>query len=319
MGIDLNIKARLEGRFRLQTKDAKTGRLTQDTGWFKNLITDSGLDQIGNLSGVSGQSYYPTVATDAFVGTGNTAPANTDTQMTSYLASVGGGTGKHPYATSYVAGPPAYWSAVASWDFPEGSATGNIAEVGAGSIFDSSTNPPTYTLFSHALVVDSNGNPTTITVLSTEVLTLSYELRCYIDTTDNTGTASISGTSYNITWRAQSINIPPPIVNSLSNNQYGWRRLHCSDATALGSITSTPTGGRSSRTYASLSSYISGSYQMSATWAMGINEINFANGISTMWFECSVLKVQILFNNPIPKSSNYKMTITATVSWARYP
>lgn len=312
MTINIHVDKKYKGRFRLCVRDVETGEVTKDTGWFDNLITNSGLDQVGS-DNPTGMSYYPEFAQSAFVGTGNTTPAYTDTQMTSYLAHVGG---NHVYsATSYVAGPPAYWTVTASWDFAAGSATGNIAEVGVGSVY--ATSPLNYTLFSHALVLDGSGNPTTITVLSTEVLTLTYELRCYIDVTDHTGTATISGTSYSITWRPWGITSGPSLTVPLSNASYGWSFLEVSNQ-PLSADTTNPSGGTANNTAPTPATYTNGSYQTSATWSFGINDGNVSGGIQTMWFQCTGLQVQIQFSPNIPKNNNYQMTITPTVSWARY-
>ena len=94
--------------------------------------------------------------------------AFTDTQLTSFLALQYDNSGNRcSQNTSYNAGPPAYWQGQRSWQFPAGSATGNIAEIGCGPLGPSAT-PPVggpY-LFSHALVVDGGGHPTVSRYLS---------------------------------------------------------------------------------------------------------------------------------------------------------
>ena len=189
----MNMEGGLAGFYQLIVRDVATGKITKQTEPFKNLITNSGLDYffIG-FPDPFGNSW---VLQGAYVGTGNTAPAYTDTVLTSWLASTnGGGSSRSPMSSwVYVAaagGAPPYWTSTGTWTFPAGTATGTLAEVGIGGFLSSS---PGYILQSHALIVDSMGTPTTITVLSTEELTLTYTLNLYWDVTTQTGSINISG------------------------------------------------------------------------------------------------------------------------------
>lgn len=160
-------------------------------GPFKNLITDQGLNRMG--------------ANDSFiaycqVGSGNTPPANTDTGLEAFVAGVQYNTGAGSSFTRSAQATPPYYA----WDrlkyrFAAGVAEGNLSEVGVGWASSGST------LFSRALIVDSGGNPITITVLSDEVLDVTYEFRVYPPTTDVTGTITISGDDYDYTLRAGNV------------------------------------------------------------------------------------------------------------------
>ena len=169
---------RLAGRYKVIITSS---RGTRDYGWFDNLITDTGLDQISNVP--LGTGNVPYLFTQAYVGTGDTPPAFSDSSLADYLASsdVVESTG----INSYVAGSPPYWRYVRTYTFAPGTVTGVLSEVGVGYTKD--------TLFSRALIVDVLGRISPITVLADEGIQLVYELRSYINSGDVLQTISIDG------------------------------------------------------------------------------------------------------------------------------
>lgn len=197
------------GAYRLQTRKYKSGKLHHDTGWFDNLITDGGIWQYHSLPKPSSFDNMGEIVDNVCVGTGNTAPSFSDTQLANYVAkSARGGSGLNN-GTGFVpaASPvPAYWYARGNFQFGTGVAAGNLSEVGAfpfgvpwnggGEVVYDQT-----TLFSRALILDGAGNPTTITVLSDEILTVYYELRFYVDTTDHAFTFNLNGSPITGTYR----------------------------------------------------------------------------------------------------------------------
>jgi hypothetical protein len=66
------------GEFRLIVRDLM-GRVTQDTGWFPNLLTDQGLINMAAQNAWS---------SNMNVGSGTTPPAFTDTSLVSWMADV---------------------------------------------------------------------------------------------------------------------------------------------------------------------------------------------------------------------------------------
>lgn len=183
------MKAEMTGRYKLVTKGATRGEI--DHGWSDNAILDSG---IARLLGVDGD-----VITHIQVGTSSTAvdPVN-DKGLKNWLV----GTGN----TAVDSGKSFGWnnSEGFGWtrltrQFGEGVAAGIIAEVGAGWAANGDT------LFSRALITDGAGNPTTITVLSDEYLTVIYELRRFwvlpephVMTYDDDGVIQETTISYNM-------------------------------------------------------------------------------------------------------------------------
>lgn len=171
----------VSGEYCLQVRK-KTGEVVKDTGFFKNLITNQGLD---NLCGNNQALRYMSV------GTGTTAPAITDTQLVN-LRAVADLSATGNTAISSLDTTNNYLIATLTASFLNGSASGNISEVGVGAYSNGTL------LTSRALVRDANGDPTTITVLSDEDLVVIYKFKVKQPTIDFTGVVG----GYNYTMRA---------------------------------------------------------------------------------------------------------------------
>lgn len=315
----LNTSAGLEGWYQLTIRDVATGKITKQTKPFKNLITNSGLDYF--FIGFAGPYGIPQCLQGAYVGTGTTAPAVTDTTMTTLLASVNSSNGASSPMTGWVyvaaAGSvPPYWTSTGTYTFPAGSATGTLSEVGIGGWISTS---PNYILQSHALIVDGTGTPTTITVLSTEQLTLTYTLNLYWNTTIQTGTVSISGVVYNLQWLPVTINVPSGKPASNFGNYFAYFTLTGYNG-SLGTITTAPTGATGSNNgTGSLAPYSVGSYFQQVTYTCDVNHLNFTGGITVLTIESSFHKHQIGFTPAIPKDNTYTFTFIVNMALARYP
>lgn len=202
-------KIGLAGYYRMRTHKYKSGKLGYDTGWFPNLITDGGIINWNNVPSLnaSGEAFG-----NLCVGTGNATPTTSDTQLASLTAYVAANT---PFSsTGYVAASPptpAYWWGNVVAQFGTGVAAGNLAEVGVyPAQFDGNPPinvPPNGYLFSRALILDSNGNPTTITVLSDEILTVTWQLRFYLDLTDHAFTFNLNGSPITGVYRMSQASI----------------------------------------------------------------------------------------------------------------
>jgi hypothetical protein len=191
------LKAKIGGRFRVQLR-RKSGSLKYDTGWFGNLITDLGMDLYGNSTGY-GDGNGTARPSWCCVGTGTSPPSVADTTLIAPLAVQGFTV---PTGSSYVAGPPAYNFQSEFWAYPLGSVIGNISEIGAGPLANGAgTNLARFRTYSRQLILDSLGNPTTVSVTSSDQLNTSYQVRLYYDLTDSTTSINISGNSYGGTIR----------------------------------------------------------------------------------------------------------------------
>lgn len=202
----------IQGYFHVYKLKASTREVVQELH-FPNLITDDGLDeilQIGIAGGsnleLDGEEVVP-LARVCGVGTGTTSPSFTDTGLESLVAwtnDFGPNNGDTGYGPNNE-----YGYEIISREFSEGEAEGNLTEVGFYSSLDVFGTPDENelrTLFNRQLFRDENGDPTTITVLSDEILQIQLELRKYIPTTsDQTTQLTISGSTYNITYRPANV------------------------------------------------------------------------------------------------------------------
>lgn len=315
-----NIKFQFRGFFRLYTTDER-GDITKDTGIFPNLIVNQGLDYIGACSGAHISYGIQDFTAECLVGTGNATPAYTDTHLQNAIAveSDGSGNGCNNN-TSYNAGPPAYWQGQRSWQFPAGTATGNIAEIGVGP---ATTNGGAITdpVFSRALVVDGGGHPTVIPVLATEALTVTYILQVYFTTTDTSYTMSLSGTSYSGIWRMSNVGTVPDLGRSIGQPIVNPSNACTVYNGTIGSITGSPTGTSSQVTFGLATPYVTGNYYNSLSASFTINQGNLSGGITAIqWLAGgSAGRFQMSVSPAIPKTNVYNMTLNANVSWARYP
>ena len=298
------------GFFHIEKRKAESGLITGV--WdFHNNVTDAGLDLMATAPSFAYGFSYPYNACK--VGTGNTAPSNSDTSLVAPIAAVGATDGADGGGTqTYVAGPPAYWQMVRTYQFGTGVAAGNIAELGIYCSQDG-----TGTLFCRELVRDGAGNPTTITVLSDEILIVTYTLRFYLDTTDYAGSVTIGGTVYSYTRRLMDIDAVPTINRALLQNSDGNACICYAYNGAIGSVTTSPAGSQSS-IYMGFSAYTTGSRSLVVSGTFGVSAANFSPGITALTVQSYFHKYQFGFATPIPKTTGQQLTVRFTLSWDRY-
>lgn len=288
-----NVRIGLSGMFMVRAKDCKTGRTRIVADWFPNLITNNGLDLLAADSG----SWSAGILDGVAVGSGSSSPSNSDTQMQSLVAFTNNVTsGSDSIETS-----ERYFRRVQEWTFGVGEAAGNISEIGVGA---TSTN-----LFSRALVLDSGGSPTTITILENEVLIVTYELRCYQPTNDFISTVD----GYDVVLRSANVNS--------SNSSIGWDSSPmemgpvaqaCSGS--ISSITSRPGGGVSSNSISD-DSYIPGSYTRTGSFYFGTATANFT--INAFEYKLGPGFFQFSVDPPITKQNTDELTVAVRITWAR--
>ena len=176
------MKTQLEGRFKFQvTRPDGTSRVISD--WSPNLILDAGLNRIGS-GGFMGF---------CMVGGSSSAPSNGQTALITKYAD----TSDILTDSVGVELTSNYCYIRRTYRFAAGVAAGNLSEVGVGW---------TSTLcFSRALIVDMGGIPTTITVLSDEILDVTYEFRMYWPLSDGTAMLTVNELPYDIVSRASNV------------------------------------------------------------------------------------------------------------------
>lgn len=155
-------RAELAGRVKLQISGGARG--TIEYPWQDNMILDQGFEQL--IVHGSNSTAIPFISIG--VGSSSQAVQPTDTGLISPIAFT-------PHTASGVthgwdADGGFGWSR-ASRSFARGAAAGNVSELTAGYAKNNTS------AMARALVRDEMGNPTTITVLSDEVLTVTWEWR----------------------------------------------------------------------------------------------------------------------------------------------
>lgn len=295
--MNFKIKAEVLGKFRIEVLKSD-GTVKYDSGYFKNLITDSGMDRLASDSAVQ---YVQ-------VGSGNAAPAFTDTSLQSFISS----TNNEVSATSGSLVDQGYCFRTYVWQFAVGAATGNIAEIGVGWAASGS-------LFSRTLVKDAAGFPTTITVLPDESLRVTWVFCLYWPTADTLSTLVNSGNkggTYDCISRAANIS--------------GWRGLDrfgtitvtAYTNSSLSPITGVPTGTSiTGSPTITIEPYVLGSYSKTYRAAFSSSQGVATNGISAIRVTVggSFGIYQVSYSPAILKTADDYLVLSFTLTWARRP
>lgn len=293
----IEIKTKVKGFYKIDAVKADGSRRTL-ADWFPNLITNNGLNLIGSAS--NWLAYCQ-------VGSGSSAPNVNDTGLASRVA---GSNFLQTTLTGAQALAPYFVWRRNTYRFATGVATGNLSEVGVGPV---STNG----LFSRALILDSFGSPTTISVAADETLDVTYEIRYYPPTEDNTFILNISGVDYDVTTRASSVTSSTSWVIGQSGTASTLRNNGVVYNGAIGDVTESPSGTSQGGSTFVNASYSDGSYQREGTITWPLNAGNLSGGVSAMRIEHGVGVYQLGFSPPIPKDATKVLSITCRHSWAR--
>ncbi len=195
---------KLFGRFRIQVKDTITGKDT-DTGWIDNLVLNNTFTQL--RLPVSNYSWI------IQLGTGTTPPTLADTSLETWLYSKGVSGGWDGGGAAF--NDPIYsTSGILSQEYALGEVVGNISEIGL-----SNTSSSTGNLHTRALITDGAGDPTTITLTSTDILKVTYEVGYEIDTSFDAGavTVDFDGQSVDLTAKWLSLGKGGANGNGMNN------------------------------------------------------------------------------------------------------
>lgn len=285
--------ARLAGQFRLTVWRADGSRRLV-TPWLPNMVTDTGLNRLGTGA----------FLTHAYVGTGSVPPpAANDSALVGQVA-----------VTSQILSQSAGASASAPYfgyrdldfKFAVGTATGNLSEVGVG--WDAG-------LFSRALIVDQNGDPSTITVLASESLGLSYRLKNWAPTADLAFTATVAGQVRNCMARAALANSGSITAGwGISGTAAAASTLTAYNG-ALAGVTGVPSGTNAGVT-GTTGGYVSNNYEigLSGLWEPSVG--NLSGGISSFLVATSGIGCyQIAVDPPIAKTSQNSLLAQFKVVW----
>lgn len=299
---------RAQGRYKLVAV-RPDGRERPLTGWFNNLITDVGLERLSTLN-------LNNNIARCYVGSGNNPPATTDTGLQTPVAN---SATWQSYTRGRVTIGSAPITAIYSkvniiYRFAAGVAAGNLSEVGVGTTAVGSN------LYSRALILDALGAPTTITVLSDEVLDVYYEHRLYYDLADYAFSVTVSGVVYNGIRRIYSSG--GAVDNSWNPESEAYAVIRNVDVHngALGSITSGGPGGSTGGADSTVASaYVPGSKSRRYTSSWGLNSGNVAGGITAMKFWHTPGWTQMSFAPAIPKDNTKTLVlVNDSAPWTRY-
>lgn len=280
------------------------GEVRIDTGWFPNIITAWGLNAKGDTNDLNRNCH---------VGSGNTAPSVNDTTLETWVASTNL---IQDSSSGAQANTPYFGWHRRTYRFPEGAAAGNLAEIGIGPLGGANDN-----LFSRALILDSTGTPTAITILSDEILDTTYEARLYPPTTDGAFTVSDGTTSYDIITRASNVTDGGTWGGfDIVGKSAAWRTFSSSARSGdIGTITEAPSGTGDGASSQSNLAYSNNSLEKELTITWGLNRGN-VGGVRSLFagsLSGRIGAYQAQFTPVIDKDDTKELTINIKVGWDR--
>ena len=303
----MNTNIGMTGEFRCVVKRAD-GSTKIDTGYQKNLILNQGLDFFGGGNGTN-MMYF------CVIGSGNSQPVYTQNKLDTFTTYASGWdfSTKYDYDASRD-GNLYKTNKVRKYTF-NGLSNANISEVGLASTFSSSMD---YYLCTRALIKDPQGVPTTITVLSGEVLEIYYKLWQVFDTTDKVGTINLLdgvGGSVAYNYSSKVVTNTNESVSHFGNTAIFTNRWY-----SLYPSTDASTDSYSSPDTYQYSTYVDGSYKIVVTFPLGINDANGNIRLMTIpSFSLWTIRFGSVANDsPIVKTNTQTLTIPVEVSWGRY-
>lgn len=304
------IEPKMYGRYRIRAGVGDKVRI--DTPWFNNLITEAGLERMGSQAYNSGNHGFEPMLRRCRVGAGTREPMESDTSLENQIATT---TTLQQKYTSTADAPPYFGKKTIVYRFGEGEAAGNVSEIGVGEL---DVNAP---LFSRALVLDGNGDPTTITILPDEWLDVVYELRCYAPTEDVVVAKNINGTEHLVTVRALAVTSTNHWANSIgsiasrNNNQTTLTAFtgglgDLLDSTPKGSMIA-PSSGVSMERLA----YEANTRRIDLSATFALTQGNGA--IRSVWWSTNYGAYQMELDPPLEKKNTEILNIVVRLAWAR--
>lgn len=301
--------------YKLRVYKADTHELVRESGDTPNMILDVGLQHLNGVSPTANQSL-----TDVFVGTGSSPVDPTQVGLDQVVGYVQGHIsstgGRKLTAPKYLWGRKVY-------RFPQGRATGVLTEVGIGLV-QSIGVPIQYTPFNRALILDSEGLPTSVPVLSDEYLEVTCEFRNYFPDTISGGFRLLDkqgGVISEHTFTGKPI---------FENDPTGYTLKRCNfNFTADDTLVSTaalPTGNTtkptSTKGFSAATRYVAGEVQGSLV--IGLDALNGVNIRSLFIPVCDVLAdayycgYGIELSPPLTKNNTQTLTFNWSIKFDRY-
>lgn len=305
MNTQVEIPLAYAGFLRATVRKAATEEVVSDTGWFPNAVLDTGLNRMG--VGAYGNA--------CAVGSGNTPPAYDQTGLATQVAMT---TTQQSNTAGRRTEAPYYGWTRRVFRFAAGVAAGTLAEIGIG--WYQNPGPTMAGFFSRALILDLDGNPTTITVLADEVLDITYELRMYPDLEDKVFTAEIAGVEYNCILRACDVDgvaewspyLDGAVGLSASDRGYVYNGV-------IGTVTGNPSGQSDYARANSNAAYVNGSLERAFVSTWDLNYGNLPGGVTVfLYYGQNGGRWQQSFSPAIPKDGTKTLVLSAKFIWTRY-
>lgn len=256
---------------------------------------------------------------DCQVGSGLSQPLKSQTGLETWVA--GTSTIQNDTSGAQATRPYFGWRR-RTYRFAEGVAAGNLSEVGVGWATTAGAN-----LICRHRTVNAQNQETTITVLSTEWLDVTYELRYYPPLVDVAGTVTLDGTVYDTITRASQVTSSSiwgdrigSLMGQYSNSSSDWNAW----TGEPGDITQAPNGTSAACDNANQTNeaYSNNSFEIVMVCNTGPTGWNLGGGFRTLRISTTAGNFQTRFgaqgggDGTVPKDSNYTMQMKWTLSWA---
>lgn len=293
----LEFKLQVAGHIEIYSD--KRGKLAE----FDNIFLDQGLNALGT-NPIPGYIW---------LGTGNTVPLPSNTQLDNFVARSNTNSPRIPTTRGVNGNAPYYvWLRIGVRFNPLG-VNVNLSELGLGTAS---------LLYTRALIKDANGVPTTLTLLSDEILDISYTVRIYAPTTDATGQITLGG---NIGGTYDWIARASLVTRDGAWYAHGWSAVrsgaHIGYALVfsgpIGDITQSPSGTDLSVLHEPVP-YVENSLTLKSEIRVNTTQGNFESGIRSVRFSLGWGEYQIQFDPVIPKTDLDTLSLFFAVTYARY-
>jgi len=290
--VKVPVTINVTGEYRVQCI-RPDGSVRVDTGWFPNHIVVGGLAAIARMDWDRAQ-----------LGAGSTPPSSSDTNLESPVGQRGA-----RLAGSEVrreASEPDY-VARGAWFMQVPSYEGELREVG---LFTSDG-----TLVSRALILDGDGNPTTVEALADDTLLVCYQIRQHVPRSNTLFTvvdAGQAGTQHQVMLTAASATSNVWCMTG-RNLSAGTPVVRAWDG-PLGTIEQLPSGVPKAATKVSRNPMYDG-VSVVAEW--DYNAGNYPDGIQSISVEDNTYRFQMEFDPPLPKTDDDILTFETLVSYQR--
>ena len=304
------MKCGLSGRFELRAVNAKTC-VVREEKCFPNMILNSGLDRFW-----TGDFGSPCPA----LGVGTSEPSPTDVGLQAMRYE-----GNYVYTTgsNWIAGKEPDWVSTwkVSWRIPANAAVGTFTEVGVKGF------TPGSPFWCRALILDEQGNPSTITVLADEYLDVVYALNFHPNLEDEVSTFEMNGNTYTVTSRPAVISgVGCGGLSGSTGRIYsltGAGRGGMWATQELGPITGRPSGTGVNTTLEKSyqqQPYEAGSYTKKVLISWGLDQANVAGGIGSIVIDEGNprMTTQMSFNPKIPKNNTNELSLMFAIRVYRW-